>query len=223
MDTAVLIFGAFVVFVVVLMAILIPLSIRAERRRVAGLAQWAAANGWTMTKNGRADWTGRMPGRNKRGLTVNLTGQLDGRRVTVADYHYTTRSTSRMSTSSSSSSTTTHYYIAIVVHLDRAHPPVAVVPRGVFSQLGRSLFGDKPTATGNPDFDSRFRIASPDPAYARWLVGPPLIAAHLACALPHWNLAGHDLLTFRTGRLPDPKSIPALATPLLQVANLLPR
>ncbi|WP_280440869.1 hypothetical protein [Nocardia brasiliensis] len=223
-DVMVLIIGAIVVTVVIVLVVVVPLSIRAERRRKAALAGWAHAHGWSYAERVRADWTGRLPGRNKRGLGVTLTGQLDGRWVTVADYSYETTSSSNFSsTSHSTTSTTTHYYIVIVVHLPQPHRPVAVLTRGLFSQLGRTLFGDKPTATGNPDFDSRFRIVSPDPRYAHWLVGKDLIAAHLHNTVPHWSVGNHDLVTYRPGRLKDPNAIPALAAPLLHVAALFPR
>ncbi|MFI6047337.1 hypothetical protein ACIA8C_37365 [Nocardia sp. NPDC051321] len=223
MDSVVLSIGLGVVLMVVLLIVFAALSIRVERQRRNRLQAWGRANGWSFTQHARADWTARLPGRNRSGLGVMLTGQAGGQWVTVADYHYKTTSTSYSSDNSSTTSTTRHHYIAVVVQLHRPYPPIAVEPRGPLSQLGRSLFGDKPTATGNAAFDSRFRIRTSDPNYARWLIGKPLIDAHVANISPPWSLTGQHLLTYRTGRLHDPAMIPAIAAPLLHIANLFPR
>ncbi|WP_067813908.1 hypothetical protein [Nocardia inohanensis] len=111
-----------------------------------------------------------------------------------------------------------------VVHLDRQYPSVAVHRRGVFSQLGRNLFGDKPTATGNEYFDARFRITAADPVWAKALVTPPLVHAHLTAQLPEWSVVGAELLSYHhAAKIHDPNQIPAHAARLLHVANLLGR
>ncbi|MFI6166115.1 hypothetical protein ACIBCN_04940 [Nocardia sp. NPDC051052] len=223
MNSVVLFIGLGVVLMVGLLIVFAVLSIHAERQRRNRLQAWTTANGWSFTQHARADWTARLPGRNKGGLGAMLTGPMGGRWVTVADYHYTTTSTSYSSDNSSTTSTTKHHYIAVVVQLHRPYLPIAVEPRGLLSQLGRSLFGDKPTATGNAAFDARLRIRTSDPNYARWLISKPLIDAHVANVAPPWSLAGQDLLSYRTGRLQNPEQIPALAAPLLHIADLLPR
>ncbi|WP_280495238.1 hypothetical protein [Nocardia asiatica] len=227
------VFGALIAMtvlpVVVLLAVVLPLSIRAERARKATLWQWATARGWTFAEGGRARWTARLPGRNSRGLGVTMTGQLGGRWVTVAEYSYqTTSSSSTTRTSPTRTSTTrtsTHHFVVVLVLLDRAYPPVAVHSRGLLSQLGRAIFGDKPTATGNVLFDAQYRIVTSDPACAKALVGPALIEAHIARAVPHWSVVGAELLTCTptSGRLRDPNLIPGYAAPLLRVAELLGR
>ncbi|WP_433679275.1 hypothetical protein [Nocardia sp. CA-119907] len=219
MDAAVIaLIGAPIVLVVTLLAVAIPLLMRAERARRAGLWQWATQHGWTFAESSRAPWMSRLPGHRRQRLGVTLTGQFGGRWVTVADYSYETTSTNADSTT-----THTHRFIAVVVLLDRPMPSALVHRRGAMSKLSRSLFGDRPTATGNDWFDSRFRIAAADPDYARWLVGKPLRDAHLAGAVPDWSLAGRELLTYTPGQLRDPNAIPALAAPLAHVADLLGR
>lgn len=221
----VLIVAIFVLFVV-LLAVGIPLSIRAERSRKAAIRQWAAANGWAFAESGRAQWTARLPGRDSRGLGVILSRQLGGRWVTVAEYSYRTTSSSRSSTTgTTTTTTTTHHFVVAVVQLDRMYPPIAVLPRGLLSQLGRSLFGDKPTATGNALFDKQYKIVTADPGCAKALLGPPLIGAHIAGAVPPWTLVGAELLTCvpASGPLRDPATIPGYVAPLLHVAALLGR
>ncbi|MEU6830837.1 hypothetical protein ABZ894_19495 [Nocardia beijingensis] len=57
------------------------------------------------------------------------------------------------------------------------------------------------------------------------MLGPPLIGAHIARAVPPWTLAGAELLTYvrTSGALRDPTTIPGYVTPLLHVAELLGR
>ncbi|WP_174183310.1 hypothetical protein [Nocardia barduliensis] len=223
-----LLFGALIAVImlpfVVLLAVVVPLGIRAERARKATLRQWATARGWTFAESSRAHWTARLPGRNSRGLGVTMSGQLGGRWVTVADYSYQTSTSSSPSTTSTTT-TTTHRFIVVLVLLDRAYPPIAVVSRGLLSQLGRAIFGDKPTATGNVLFDAQYRIVTPDPACAEALVGPLLIRAHIAKAVPHWSIVGAELLTCvpTSRKLRDPNLIPGYVAPLLHVAELLGR
>ncbi|MFE9327003.1 hypothetical protein ACIHDR_36355 [Nocardia sp. NPDC052278] len=224
MDAAVILVLAGPILILVTLIVFVPLTIRAERERRRILRQWATQHGWTFADSSRARWVSRMP-RGGRYLGVTLTGQIAGRWVTVAEYRYETETVAATvgPRSASNRTTTTHHLIATVVVLDRPFPSVNVSTRGVLSKLGRTLFGDKPTATGDASFDSRFRINAVDPDFARWLVGKPLIDAHLAGTVPDWSLVGQELLTYRAGRLRDPSAIPTIAAPLLHVADLLGR
>ncbi|WP_433521739.1 hypothetical protein ACQPZ2_31245 [Nocardia pseudovaccinii] len=224
MDAAVILVLAGPILLLVTLIVFVPLTIRAERARRRILRQWATQHGWTFADSSRARWVSRMPD-GGRYLGVTLTGQIGGRWVTVAEYTYETETVAATvgPRSASNRSRTTHHLIATMVLLDRPFPSVSVSTRGVLSKLGRTLFGDKPTATGNVSFDSRFRISAADPDFARWLVGKPLIDAHLAATAPDWSLVGPELLTYRPGRLHNPSTIPELAAPLIHVADLLGR
>ncbi|MGW4243456.1 hypothetical protein [Nocardia sp. NPDC004722] len=218
MTTVAVIFGAFFAVMIVVTVVAIPLTIRAERERKARIRDWAATYGWSFQERATAAWTGRVPGRNRRGIGVTVTGRVGGRWVTVSEYSYqTTRHSGEYRY------TKTHFYIVAVALLDRPHPPLAVRYRGVISHLGRALFGDKPTATGNAAFDSRFRIDATDPAHAKAMVSPALIAAHLTGAVPQWSLVGNELLTYTTfsGKIQDPRLIPWYAGQISRVADLL--
>ncbi|WP_109529981.1 MULTISPECIES: hypothetical protein [Nocardia] len=208
---------------VFLPAVVGAVGVHAEHRRRHALRQWAANNGWQYAEGLHAPWTARMPGANARGVGVALTRVLDGRRVTVADYHYRTTTNERSTDGTTRTTTRRHHFVVTIVHLDRPHPPIAVVERGTLGILHRSIFGDKPTATGNIWFDNRFWIASRDPGYVRHLVGPDLIDAHIAGAVPLWSVAGNDLMTYSVGHLNRVRAIPEHITPLLRVANLLGR
>ncbi|GAB2667355.1 hypothetical protein [Nocardia goodfellowii] len=213
MDALSLLLGLPCVGLLALLAVLVPLQIRAERERKDAVRHWAARNGWQVAEQTRQQWTSRLPGRNSNGVGMTLTGPVGGRWVTVAEYYY--------ETTDSDNSTTRHHFVVVVVRLDRPLPPVKVATRGALSQLGRSLFGDKPTATGHPVFDSRFRVIAPDERAAHQLIGPPLIEAHLTGAVPPWSVLGHDLLVHYPGRLRAPETIPAYLAPVLRVAGLL--
>jgi hypothetical protein len=57
------------------------------------------------------------------------------------------------------------------------------------------MLGDSTAATGNKAFDQQFVIRTVDPALARALIGPALVAEHLTGRIPYWTLTGHDLPT----------------------------
>ncbi|GAB2509620.1 hypothetical protein [Nocardia heshunensis] len=203
---------------IVLMIVLIPITIRAERARKTRIREWAAACGWHFQERASAAWTGRVPGHNRHGIGVTVTGHMGGRWVSVSEYAYQTTSHSGDSTQ-----TDTHHYIVAVAQLDRPHPPLAVRGRGLVSMFGRALFGDKPTATGNVLFDARFRIDAADPAHAKAMVSPSLVAAHIAGTVPQWSLYGNELLMYTkvSGKIQDPRLIPWHAGQISHVADLL--
>lgn len=211
-----------VVAAVALLVVLIVFSVRQERRRMAALRAWASAHGWRIVDRPRAEWTSRMPGRERRGVRLALVGPYDGHQVSVAEYQYTTTSTTG-SGSSASTSSTTYHYLVVVVHLEVPGETIAVQRRGGLSKLGRSIFGDRPTALGDEAFDSQWRVSAPDPATVRRYIGPMLAQEHIAGRVPHWSLQGTELITYERGRLDDPARIPALADPLVRVARLLGR
>lgn len=190
MDTAGIAFlvGLGGLAVVALIVVLVVVSARRERARQARIRQWAANRGWTVTtRPGAFEWTSRLPGGNRRSVSLILSGTAYGRPVGVAEYTYTTES---MTDSSGNRSTTTHHLIVTLVRLPVSYAPVAVQPRGALSRLGRAIFGDRAASTGHEDFDRQFRVQTKDPATSRALVGPALIAEHLAGRAPPWSIGG---------------------------------
>jgi hypothetical protein len=202
-----------------LAAVIVGVSRRA-RRRLEALELWATRNGWTPTQRPQAEWYRFLPGSDRRGVSLALTGTVRGRMVSVAEYSYTETSYDAGATTSSS---TTHRFVVVVVRLGRPYPWISVETRGTLSKLGRKLFGDSQAATGDEEFDRRFRISTREPAVARQVVGRQLIAAHLAGAVPAWTVSGHELLTYRDGSIDVPEHVPAFAEPALRVADLLGR
>jgi hypothetical protein len=211
------------VVIVALFVVLIVVSARhareRERQRRAWFHHWAVQNGWVLTVKPSVMWTSRLPGQSRSGVTLMMSAVMHGRPVSVAEYVYYTTS----SDSSGSSTTTAHHLLVTAVQLPGHYPTVAVHPRGALSKLGHAMFGNE-SAIGHHDFDRRFRIRTKDPASARTLFGPALVAEHLAGRIPSsWSVAGRDLLTWQSGQLTDPHQVPALALPLLYLAGLLGR
>ncbi|WP_066367171.1 hypothetical protein [Herbidospora mongoliensis] len=195
---------------------LIVISGLSERKRTKQIREWAADHGWTVEKRPPpSGWAARLPGGYGHGVSLLLSGTVDGRPVAVADYAYSARD--------SDGEETAYNYVVTAVRFDRRYPPIAVVSRGAFSRLGRRMFGDNAAATGHVDFDRRFRVVTQDPELSRALLGPALIAAHLADRIPEWSLADHDLLAWEPGRIKDGDHIETRVTALLRVADLLGR
>jgi len=212
--------GVLVVGLIVLVIVFAVVAARKERARKEGLVGWARANGWSYLQRPASNWPARLPGHNKRGVTLALTGVVNGRTVSVGEYQYTTTSSSGPNGQTTS---TTHHFVVVALRLPYAYPPLSVQRRGVFSKLGRSLFGDGKTATGNPAFDEQFKVSTKEPGSVPSLVGPSLILAHLAGQVPAWSVVGDELLTYFEGSIRDPNQIPGWSASLIRVADLLGR
>lgn len=213
-------------FVALVVVALIRKS-RRQRRRHERLTAWAARHGWAITPVPAVDWGARLPGGNRNGVSLALSARIGPYPVSVGEYSYTETHTSSSPDGIGGTTTTTtshtHQYIVMVVRLPQPYHPIAIQPRTAMSKLGRRLGKDDANATGDDRFDRQFKIHAADPGYARRLVGPALIAAHLAGAVPPWNLYGNELLAYQHGRLDDPDQVPTLVAPLIRVADLLGR
>src|SRR2546423_9608069 len=94
--------GAFLVIAIVAAV----LNHRREGRRREALRYWAVRNRWHYTPRPEVEWWRRMPGRHRRGVVLALTGTINGRQVSIAEYQYTTTTGT-----SETSTTTTHHYV----------------------------------------------------------------------------------------------------------------
>jgi hypothetical protein len=139
--------------------------------------------------------------------------------ATIAEYSYTTTTGNAGGTTT----TETHRFVLLLVELGREHPTVAVHRRTGLSKLGRTLFGDKPTAIGYEPFDRTYRVTAGDPGAVQSVLAPALINEHVTGGLPPWSLEGRELLTYRVGRIGDPATIPDELAPLIRVADLIER
>ena len=214
----------FLVFMVALPVALSMRRNRLERDRWAVLLTGARQLGLTVTSNPRADWAAQLPGRDIRGVSVVVSGVVDGWPVAVADYSHTISSTVMVGNTMTPTSETREYVAYVVwVPPRMRHLSIAVEDRSGMSRLGRRVFGDSATATGNEAFDRRFKIWAQPPESAQRLIGRELVAEHLAGHLPTWNLHNGTLVTYHPGRLQDPRALVAMTAPLVRVATLLGR
>jgi hypothetical protein len=218
MKTTTIVVATGFIALTVLVVLLHVYRAQKERARQARISQWAASHGWTVTLRPRAlEWCNQLPGHDRRGVSLILSGNVSGWPVSVADYSYVTTS----STGPDGATTRTrHRFIVTAVRLPGPYKPIAVQSRKGLSRVGRAIFGDGAAATGNEGFDRRFRVQTKDPATSRALIGPTLISEHLAERIPEWNLAGQNLLTWQSGKIEDPSCIQPLADRLVYVATL---
>lgn len=201
---------------VALVALVVVVAVhghRNEKRRLAAITGWAAAHRWRFVPSPAVDWHQRLPGRSHRGVAWSVFGAVAGRRVSVAEYHYTESSTTG-SGSDATTHTTTHRYVVAVAHLDRPLGRLTVRHRDAFSRMGRALFGAEPV-TGDREFDKRF-VVEGDIA-----LPPSFVPAHVAGVLPPWSLHGADVMVWTPGQVSDPATIPGYATAALHVADML--
>jgi len=227
-DTAA--FGAICVVLVVLGIGLTVLASVAQKRRLERwrfeVRGWAKQNGWHADFAPQVDWPERLPGRNRRGMTMLLTGGVGGHQAAVGNYTYTTTSSSTSTDANgmtSTSTTTHHHHLVVTAVWVRTPVSMTLHQRGAFSKLGRRLFGDGEAATGHAEFDRRFRLESRTPDAARALFGPALVHEYLTGRPPLWSLHGGVLLAHQTGQVKDPGTVPGLVAPLIRVADLLGR
>ncbi|MBF6357812.1 hypothetical protein IU449_25270 [Nocardia higoensis] len=199
---------ALVVFVGVLavagLFVFLPLLRRSDHRVGETFARWAAAHGWHYDDRAHPAWTARLPGHQIGTVVFTLTGVVDNRPVTAAEYRVES-----------------HRFTVLVVHLDRPYPPLAVLDRDLSREIGDAFAGSIPIHTGDAAFDRRFRVSAVDQRYARLMLDPVVVRAQLDGPVERWSLAGRDLLTYTLGRPGNPAVIPDLARPVLHLADLL--
>jgi hypothetical protein len=221
MDSSVVVGGAVCLGAFLALAIVLAVAARRrERRRREALQVWAVRSGWQYRPRPQVEWWRRMPGRNKRGVALALSGVVGGRPASAAEYSYTTTSTTHYGASVQSTSST-HHYVLYVVRLRGPWPAMAVQRRGAASRFGRALFGDRATAVGYEPFDSAFRVSAEHAEQVRGLLGRELLAEHVAGRLPDWSLHGDELMTMETGLIADPAIIPGRLAALVRIADLL--
>jgi hypothetical protein len=213
-----LVFGGLAVGAIVTVVVLRPDRMREPPERREYRLRVAARNGWNVSFGGRFDWTARLPGADSDGVSLAVSGLAGRRPVLVAEYSFTTMVSTPYGTA-----TGTFEYVVFVVGVSPGlrHVSLAVDRRDAVSALGRRLFGDAVTATGQEEFDRRFKLVSSDPTVARRLIGPALIAEHLECHPPSWSLHNGTLLTYLPGRIQDPTAVATLTGPLARIADLL--
>jgi hypothetical protein len=188
------------------LALLVIIGVTAAvhmKKQRAALQDWAATRGWTYTPGGGGPWLQYLPqGNAGRGVWHQLDGARDGRRVTVADYYYSTASTDTDPQAGSRTSTISRGLTVVVVGLTTGHRPVELRAR-VLGKLGAAVanaVGLPPdNLTGVEEFDRRYRVHAQPEAAA--LVTPQVIQATLNGGLPAWQIRGDRLIIPWPGKM----------------------
>lgn len=185
---------------------------RHRPRRQDLIQQWAEDHGWVFTTSQPKEWPAQLATPPGHRFILMVTSTAFSRPVRVIEHGAVIAPAGVI-----------HWYVATVIKLTTAHPPLAVMDRGPLSRLARTRFGYGATATGDKEFDRRFRVRTRHPELVSTVLSPALIAEHLAGRVPTWSLAGRDLVTQQFGSIHDPREIPERVVSLMRVADLLDR
>ncbi|MGE7002961.1 hypothetical protein ACQKHK_12560 [Staphylococcus capitis] len=222
------------VVVLVLVALAIWGYLR-DRRRQDAIIRWAARSGWTIQKDAQVPFLNRLPGYERRKISLLLHSTISGRPVAVAEYSWTRANPGSSYADAGDGildslvpdlfgdpSLNSHHFVVTAVRLPRPYPPLSVARRrhGLYG-LRQKMAGGKAVSLDYPPFDDKFRVTTNQQELARRLLGPTLVAEHVDGRLPTWSVVDHDLISWRPGRLDDPEKIPEEIAPLLRVADLL--
>ena len=90
-----------------------------------------------------------------------LTGEVDGQRVQIFDYHYETYSTD----SKGNRSTTHHYFSIFTLSLPRAFAALTIEREGFFSKMAQAL-GFDDIDFESVEFSKRYKVKSRDKKFA---------------------------------------------------------
>jgi hypothetical protein len=165
MDSAfpILIFGAFVVLVIVLA---IFGAIAAKKRREAFVAL-AARLGLQFSPDrdrtiaDRFHFLNRLAQGSNRYAYNIVSGTYQGRSVLVFDYHYQTESRD----SKGHRRTHHHHFSCFVLQLERAFPELTIVREGIFSKVAQA-FGYDDIDFESHEFSRKFCVRSKDKKFA---------------------------------------------------------
>src|SRR5687768_8297199 len=165
MDSAfpILIFGAFVVLVVVL-AIFGAIAAKKRREAFVALAarlglQFAPDRDRTIAD--RFQFLNRLAQGSNRYAYNILSGTYQGRSVLVFDYHYQTESRD----SKGNRRTHHHHFSCFVLQLERAFPELTIAREGIFSKVAQ-VFGYDDIDFESHEFSRTFCVRSKDKKFA---------------------------------------------------------
>ena len=216
-----------------------------SRRDQAAAEQWAARNGWAVSRNASLPFEVGGPEDGQGEAEILLYTTVDGRPVAVADHWYRRWHNSWDTEASQRRMMARH--TVTMVRLSQSYPRMTLKRRSgsggwsavsavlggigaasdpVNSLLGgiqRTLFAPKTVGLtlGHPAFDEKFEIVATDPDVARSLVGPMLAEEHAAGRAPTWTIQGDNLYSLQGTSPIVPDEIPELLSALLRVADLL--
>jgi hypothetical protein len=181
-------------------------SWKAEQKRRAKFASFAAAKGWSFTPvdtYGLVDrWGGHPFGRGESRKVSNVfTGRTnDGRDLVAFDYKYEESSTD----SKGNSSTTTYRFGVCVIRIPCAMPGLHVGKENLFTRIG-SFVGMTDIEFESDDFNRAFLVKCEDAKFASDVLHPRTMELLLQHGRDvEWRFENCDMLSWRSGRLDIP-------------------
>ena len=214
--------GVFLLFAlfVVVVGVGIYFNYKREQKRKALLAQWAAANKWTLLDEDD-QWCSRWQGNpfgegdHRRARNV-LTGTWKGKPFVSFDYSYQTHS----SNGKGGSTTETHNYAVSSVSLPAYLPRLQVTPESLLTRFGNAV-GFADIELESEDFNRAFRIHADDPKFASDVLTARTM--QLLLGRPHlsWRIEGADILCWQSGEQ-QPVAVNAAVATMLDVVAGIP-
>ena len=214
--------GAFLIFllVAVLIGVGIYFNYKREQKRKALLAQWAAANKWTLYDEDD-QWCSRWQGNpfgegdHRRARNV-LTGTWKGKPFVSFDYSYETHS----SNGKGGTTTQTHRYAVTAVTLPAYLPRLQVTPETLLTRFGNAV-GLADIELESEDFNRAFRVHANDPKFASDVLTARTM--QLLLSRPHlsWRIEGTDILCWQAGEQ-EPVAVNAAVATMLDVVAGIP-
>ena len=185
--------------VVVVGGVLAIRSYVLERRRVEGLAGFAASKGWQYwpEDDGLANrWGGEPFGRgDDRRVRHVLSGTDRGSPVVAFDYSYVTESTD----SKGHTTRTTHRYAVAVLGLPTVLPTLQVVPEGLLRRAAGALGFGNDIELESEDFNRRFTVTARDPKFASDVLTPRRMEVLLRTPARAWRIEGSEVICWDDG------------------------
>lgn len=161
-------FAAAICLVCIIVVGAFVLGFRMEKRRLAAIASEAGRLGLGFKPGRNPDLAARVRhlhgiGHGNEEYAENvLTGMHRGHALTTFEFHNTTTS----SDNEHGTQTDHHYWQVVLVDLGRPLPPLQISPENLLTKLAQFL-GAEDIEAGSREFSRRFRIRSPDAAFAR--------------------------------------------------------
>lgn len=190
-----------------------------ETRRRSQLAQWAAANNWTLTARDDSyctRWSGMPFGLGDRRRARNvLSGTWRGTPFVSFDYSYRQRTNSTRQTASAS-----YRYAVSALRLPAYLPTLQVTPENLLTRLGEAL-GGSDIELESEEFNRAFRVHCDDAKFASDVLTPRTM--QLLLSRPHfsWRVEGADILWWQDGEQ-HPAAVTAAVTTLRDVLAGIP-
>ena len=209
------------VVVVLVVVLMVTVAVVSWRRRREAIAGWAAAHGWQVLDADRSlarRWAGPpFDAGSSRRTSEILSGEMGGRRALSFRYTYTTTSGSGETRRSQN-----HDHHVVAVFLPMVLPELALTPETLGTRI-LTAFGGQDIRFESAQFNSRWRVTSPDLRFAHDVLHPRAMEQLLRADMTSRPLrfAGDAVLTWTTG-IPQIEVIESRVAGLNELIDAVP-